>query len=81
MLQPPLPRDDSPTNNTNSILSGNSLKGKETLRKEEDCNMPVHHGGKVGKAGKTLARKGTSKVAKSKASTTLANHKAKCHSK
>ena len=34
MLQPPLPRDDSPTNNTNSILSGNSLKGKETLRKE-----------------------------------------------
>lgn len=49
MLQPPLPRDDSPTNNTNSILSGNNLKGKETLRKE-DCNMPVHHGAKSGKS-------------------------------
>ena len=57
MLQPPLPRDDSPTNNTNSILSGNSLKGKETLRKEEDCNMPVHHGGKVGKEAKWLRAK------------------------
>lgn len=43
--------------------------------------MPVHHGGKVGKAGKTLASKGTSKAAKSKAGTTLSNHKAKCHSK
>lgn len=37
--------------------------------------MAVHHGGKVGKAGKTLA----SKQSKSKAGTTLANHKAKCH--
>ncbi len=43
--------------------------------------MPVHHGGKVGKAGKTLASKSTSKTSKSKAGTTLANHKAKCHSK
>lgn len=42
-------------------------------------NMAVHHGGKVGKAGKTLAAKGSSKSAKSKAGTTLANHKAKAH--
>ena len=41
--------------------------------------MAVHHGGKVGKAGKTLASKTSSKPAKSKAGTTLANHKAKCH--
>ena len=43
--------------------------------------MPVHHGGKVGKAGKTLASKSTSKTSKSKAGTTLAKQKAKCHSK
>ena len=42
-------------------------------------NMAVHHGGKVGKAGKTLASKSSSKSSKSKAGTTLANHKAKCH--
>ena len=41
--------------------------------------MTVHHGGKVGKAGKTLAKKSSSKQSKSKAGTTLANHKAKCH--
>lgn len=41
--------------------------------------MAVHHGGKVGAAGKALASKGTSKGAKSKAGTTLAKHKAKCH--
>lgn len=41
--------------------------------------MAVHHGGKVGKAGKTLASKASSKQSKSKAGTTLANHKAKCH--
>lgn len=41
--------------------------------------MAVHHGGKVGKAGKTLASKASSKSSKSKAGTTLANHKAKCH--
>lgn len=44
--------------------------------------MAVHHGGKVGKvgkAGKTLASKSSSKQSKSKAGTTLANHKAKCH--
>ena len=38
--------------------------------------MAVHHGGK---AGKTLASKSSSKPAKGKAGTTLANHKAKCH--
>ena len=41
--------------------------------------MATHHGGKVGKAGKTLATKGSSKSAKSKAGQTLANHKAKAH--
>jgi hypothetical protein len=37
--------------------------------------MVKHSGGKVGKAGKTLATKSSSKSAKSKAGTTLANHK------
>ena len=41
--------------------------------------MAVHHGGKVGKAGKTLASKSSSKSAKSKAGKTLADHKAKKH--
>ena len=41
--------------------------------------MAVHHGGKVGKAGKTLASSSSSKSAKSNAGKTLANHKAKCH--
>ena len=41
--------------------------------------MAVHHGGKVGSAGATLARKSSGKRAKSKAGTTLANHKAKYH--
>ena len=41
--------------------------------------MAVHHGRKVGKAGKTLASKSSSKPAKSIAGTTLANHKVKCH--
>ena len=41
--------------------------------------MAVHHGGKVGKAGKILASNSSSKSAKSKAGKTLANHKAKCH--
>lgn len=41
--------------------------------------MAVHHGGKVGKAWKTLASKSSSKAAKSKAGKTLANHKAKSH--
>ena len=42
-------------------------------------SMAVHHGGKVGKAGKTLASKSSSKSAKSKAGKTLANHKAEKH--
>ena len=42
-------------------------------------DMAVHHGGKVGKAGRTLASSSSSKSAKSKAGKTLANHKAKCH--
>ena len=41
--------------------------------------MAVHHGGKVGGAGRRLASKSTSKSTKSKAGRTLANHKAKCH--
>ena len=41
--------------------------------------MDVHHGGRVGKAGKTLASKGSSKSAKSKAGKTLANHNVKEH--
>ena len=41
--------------------------------------MAVHSGGKVGKAGKTLATKSSSKSAKSKAGKTLADHKAKKH--
>ena len=41
--------------------------------------MAVHHGGKVGNAGKTLASKSSSKSSKSKAGKSLANHKAKCH--
>ena len=42
--------------------------------------MKVHHGGKVGRAGKTLASNSSSKHAKSNAGRTLANHKAKYHS-
>jgi len=41
--------------------------------------MAVHKGGKVGAAGRTLASKNSSKSAKSKAGTTLANHKAAKH--
>lgn len=63
-----------------NIVSEEHLAGKEYLRKEVP-EMAVHHGGKVGKAGKTLASNSTSKGAKSKAGKTLANHKAKCHSK
>lgn len=39
----------------------------------------VHHGGKVGKAGRTLASKNTSKTAKSKAGKTLNKHKQTYH--
>lgn len=41
--------------------------------------MAVHHGGKVGKAAKTLASKSSSSKAKSAAGKTLANHKAAKH--
>ena len=41
----------------------------------------VHHGGRVGGAAKTLAKPSSTKAQKSKAGTTLANHKAKYHSK
>lgn len=41
--------------------------------------MAVHHGGKVGKAGKTLVSKNSSKNAKSAAGKILNNHKNKCH--
>lgn len=41
--------------------------------------MAVHHGGKVGRAGKTLAKNSSGKSLKSKAGKTLANHKAAQH--
>ena len=41
--------------------------------------MTVHHGGKVGTAGKILAKKTSSKKAKSNDGKTLANHKYKKH--
>ena len=47
--------------------------------KKEGEQMPVHHGGKVGNAAKTLAKKNSSKKSKSKAGTILADHKAKKH--
>ena len=37
--------------------------------------MAIHHGGKVGAAGKNLASKSTRKSSKSKAGKILANHK------
>lgn len=41
--------------------------------------MPVHHGGKVGRAGKTLSSKKSTKQQKTNASKTLNQHKAKYH--
>lgn len=41
--------------------------------------MAVHHGGKVGAAGKALASKSSSSKTKSKAGKTLAVHKATKH--
>ena len=41
--------------------------------------MAVHHGGKVGKAAKTLASRSSTNKAKSGAGKTLAVHKAKQH--
>lgn len=37
--------------------------------------MPVHHGGKVGKAASKLASKSSSKSTKSKAGKTIKKHK------
>ena len=41
--------------------------------------MAVHHGGKVGKAAKTLASKSSTSKQKSGAGKTLAEHKANKH--
>lgn len=41
----------------------------------------VHHGGKVGKAGETLAKKNSSKSKKTEAAKTLAKHKEEKHKK
>ena len=46
---------------------------------KEATLMAVHHGGKVGSAATTLAKKDSSKPAKSRAGKTLADHKAKSH--
>lgn len=73
-----MPQKVSVTNTSKNIVAEDYLAGKEYLRREV-LEMAVHHGGKVGKAGKTLASKSTSKNAKSKAGKTLAKHKAKCH--
>ncbi|MBD5514403.1 MAG: hypothetical protein HDR06_07020 [Lachnospiraceae bacterium] len=53
---------------------------QELLKNAKEGNgMPVHHGGKVGKAAKTLASNASSKGAKSNAGKTLAVHKATKH--
>lgn len=49
------------------------------LDRREVMTMAVHHGWKVGKAAKTLASKSSSKSAKRKSGTTIANHKASKH--
>lgn len=41
--------------------------------------MAVHHGGKVGRAGKTLSSKKSTRQQKTDASNTLNRHKAKYH--
>lgn len=41
--------------------------------------MPVHHGGKVGQAGKTLSSKNSTQQQKTDASKTLNRHKTKYH--
>ena len=54
------------------------VMARRTSERRDSC-MAVHHGGKVGKAGKVLGSKTSGKSAKSKAGKTLAKHKAKCH--
>ena len=55
------------------------LEQGELAKGGKDMSKTVHHGGKVGAAGKALASKSSNKSEKSKAGTTLANHKNKCH--
>lgn len=65
---------------TNSNLpSGRMLAVSSSLTVERRLFMAVHHGGKVGKAAKTLATKSSTHKAKSKAGKTLAIHKAEQH--
>ena len=59
---------------TKRCTTGNNLR-----KGVPDMAKTVHHGGKVGAAGKALASKSTSKSQKSKAGKTLADHKNKCH--
>ena len=56
MPQFPSPRDYTLTTCSNFIVTRDSLSGKEIVRKDES-NMAIHHGGKVGKAGKTVTVK------------------------
>ena len=55
------------------------LAVSSSLTIERRLFMPVHHGGKVGKAAKALATKSSTHKAKSKAGKTLAIHKAEQH--
>ena len=63
----------------NDKFSFNNKAIKIIKNNKEEYKIAVHHGGKVGKAGKTLASKTSSKSSKSKAGKTLANHKATKH--
>ena len=51
----------------------------EIIAKEDNAMGKVHHGGKVGHAGKVLASKNASKPAKSNAGKTLNKHKQTYH--
>lgn len=63
-----------------NLLCGYSAYVKKQIEiYKETTLMAVHHGGKIGRAAKTLAKKDSSKHAKSRAGKTLANHKAKNH--
>lgn len=63
-----------------NLLCSYSVNVKKQIEiYRENTLMTVHHGGKVGSAAKTLAKKDSSKPAKSKAGKTLAKHKAKSH--
>ena len=63
-----------------NLLCGYSAYVKKQIEiYKETTLMAVHHGGKIGRAAKILAKKDSSKPAKSRAGKTLANHKAKSH--